>query len=478
MATRDANERRLRLGVWAGFRLPDLGFVPAEPVEHRVDAVYYDTPDLRLLRRGVTVRADADGWSVRRVAPPGEPLVSLTADSGDVAEAGEDGRDRLGGPGAGEVPAEIVAVTVAWALGAPLGPVARVATVRQAIALRDGDREVALLADDEVLLLRGERVAARFRELDLTLLDGAAPRVLAALGRRLREAGAQPIDPVPKLVRGLAPAALEPPAPAVPAAGPGASAADAIRTRLGGSFERWIGQHAPLLLEGTPASVRGLRSAARALRRDLRLFTPLVDARAGLGWLVDALTPVRRLDQLLELVDEQPALRERLESERADALATSRRDLRQPRYAALLEHVASLVERPPLPSRAGRPASDVLPRLVREPLQRVRRASGDDPERLRKLVDRLATATGAAAPYADAQRAETELAELRTLLRELHRAGTAIDALHALAARAPEHAWAAGLLAGRESVRAAECREALPYALTRATRRKLWTWVP
>ena len=60
--TRQATiEREVKLGVWPGFELPDLdgafnGFTASGPEEWRLAAVYFDTPDLRLLRRGVTVR--------------------------------------------------------------------------------------------------------------------------------------------------------------------------------------------------------------------------------------------------------------------------------------------------------------------------------------------------------------------------------------------------------------------------------------
>jgi prophage DNA circulation protein len=115
---------------------------------------------------------------------------------------------------------------------------------------------------------------------------------------------------------------------------------------------------------------------------------------------------------------------------------------------------------------------------VRAPLRRLRRAPADDPERRRKLADRLAAVAGAASPYADARAALAELDELRTVLREHHHAATAIETLAALAERSPEHAWEAGLLAGAERTRMAEAGNAVAYAFTRATRRKLWAWVP
>ena len=365
-----------------------------------------------------------------------------------------------------------------WTLGAPLREVARLATARESFALSNRRGEVARLARDDVALLRGERVAARFRELELTPLDGVPARLLERIETRLREAGAQSLDPVPKVIRGLAPAALEPP-PGPPEPGPDATAGEAIRARLAAALERWTTHQAPLHLDGGPESVRGIRGGIRALRRDLRVFTPVVDARAALGRVVDPLTAVRRLDRLLERASELPGLHAALTAEREAALGVARATLSGLRYAELLREAAALVELPPLHAKsAGRPAADVLPGIVREPLKRLRRAPADDPERQRRLADRLASAASAAAPYVDAKAALAELDELRAVLREHRHATTAIETLAALAARSPEHAWEAGLLAGAERTRAADARNAVAYAFTRATRRKLWSWVP
>ena len=63
-------EREVKLSVWPGFALPDLdGIIDGGGVsqgeEQQLDAAYYDTADLRLLRRGVTLR-------FRRGESPGE----------------------------------------------------------------------------------------------------------------------------------------------------------------------------------------------------------------------------------------------------------------------------------------------------------------------------------------------------------------------------------------------------------------------
>src|SRR4051794_20693710 len=50
-------EREVKLAAWPGFRLPDLagvaGFAEVQPeVQRQLDAIYYDAPDLRLIRAG------------------------------------------------------------------------------------------------------------------------------------------------------------------------------------------------------------------------------------------------------------------------------------------------------------------------------------------------------------------------------------------------------------------------------------------
>ncbi|MGH9000777.1 MAG: hypothetical protein ACRDY7_15465, partial [Acidimicrobiia bacterium] len=66
-------EREVKLAAWGGFQLPPLGDVldgvTARPAADRVlDAVYHDTPDLRLARSGVSLRhraGDDPPWTVK-----------------------------------------------------------------------------------------------------------------------------------------------------------------------------------------------------------------------------------------------------------------------------------------------------------------------------------------------------------------------------------------------------------------------------
>ena len=246
--------------MWAGYELPDLGLSAAEPVASRLEAAYWDTPDLRLLRRSVTLREEAGEWTLR--GPDG---AAVALDPGEWAPRSPDA-------------AVLPPAVLGWTLGEPLREVARLATERESFALSNRRGEVARLARDDVALLRGERVAARFRELELTPLDGAPERVVERIEARLREAGAQSLDPVPKVVRGLAPAALEPP-PAPPEAGPDASAARRDPRAAGRrprSLGRLSGAAAPGRLAGQRPRPprRDSRAASRPARCSRRSSTP------------------------------------------------------------------------------------------------------------------------------------------------------------------------------------------------------------
>src|SRR5437763_11254733 len=180
-------ERELKLGVWPGFELPDLrgtvdGMVASGPQRARLEAVYFDTSDLRLLRRGVTVRFrrgedPAEVWTAK--LPEEAPALGLARREISVAA------------GPASMPTLLEDLVRRWALGAPLVPVARLRTVRNRTTLRGSNGQpVAVVDDDEVSIVQRRRVAARFRELELELVDGASEKLLSRLAQRMRMAGA------------------------------------------------------------------------------------------------------------------------------------------------------------------------------------------------------------------------------------------------------------------------------------------------
>src|ERR1700736_121411 len=64
-------EREVKLGAGPAFHLPDLtgvvdGVTVTPPEVVRLETVYYDTPDLRLARWGVSLRYRAgEGWTLK-----------------------------------------------------------------------------------------------------------------------------------------------------------------------------------------------------------------------------------------------------------------------------------------------------------------------------------------------------------------------------------------------------------------------------
>jgi len=198
-------EREVKLGAGPAFHLPDLGGVvdgvtvtPPEAV--RLETVYYDTPDLRLARWGVSLRYRAgEGWTLK---------LSPSSSNGLLE------RDEIAFPGGPKKPpAAALALVRAYVRKSELVAVARLSTVRRRVRLvgADGGR-MAEVVDDEVSVRDGRRVAARFREIEVEVAgaDGN-DAIVSPLVDRLRAAGAGAPDPTPKHIRALGPRAMEPP---------------------------------------------------------------------------------------------------------------------------------------------------------------------------------------------------------------------------------------------------------------------------
>ena len=495
----------MKLGVWPGYELPDLTDVVAvgrisPRREQHLEAVYYDTADLRLLRRGVTLRC-------RRGEPPGSVW---TAKLPAAAPAVGLARREITVPGrAGNMPGVLADLVRGWALGAPLTEVARLRTIRkQSSLLGNHDQPLAYLDDDEVSILRGSRVAARFRELEVELSDDAPAKLLPRLAERLQSAGAEPVDQVPKLVRALGPPALAPWELVAPELGASPSAGQLVRAGLIDAAARLADHYAAVVLDEDPEGVHQARVGIRRLRSDLRIFSVLLDAdavqplREELGWLAGQLGAVRDLDVLLahlrraadRLGPEDKLgcdeLLGRLADQRAKVYAELLEALRTPRCATLLENVLALVSAPPFASaEAERPADEVVPQLVRFPLGKLRRkgdrlgSTPDDIElhRVRILAKRLRYATDVAAPLVGkrARGAARALARLQDVLGEHNDACVALACLRALTDdTTPAAIWASGLLGGLQIARAAECRTQFRADYRDALRAGRWEWIP
>jgi len=386
-------EREVKLAAWGGFVLPALDDLApdlsVEPLKvKKLDATYYDTRDLRLARAGVSLRhriGDDPPWTVK--LPDG--------DSGPVMSRREIPFD---GP-AGTIPVPAAALVRAYARGEALVPVARLKTERSRVGLRVEGTPVAEIADDEVSVYHGRRLASRFREVEVEVEDTAPDGLLPAVVERLRDAGAGAPDKTPKVVRALGPRALEPLPGAVTAVGPDSTMGEVVRAAVANALARIVAHDPGVRLGDDPEDVHQARVGTRRLRSDLRTFRPLLDADwvAGLreeaGWYAALLGDVRDTEVLMERLEHQAAtlpkedaaavktIVRRLAREREAARARLLAGMDSRRFVALLDRLTEAAAQPQFAQEAvGQRAADVLPALARRPWRRLAKAVKALPE--------------------------------------------------------------------------------------------------
>src|SRR5581483_4432831 len=416
-----ATEREVKLAAWPGFYLPDLdgvvdGLQPAPLPALQLAATYYDTPDLRLTRAGLSLRHRVgdgkDAWTVK--LPEGSEGPALV-------------RRELhfpGGPAA--VPKEAANLVRAHVRTETLAPVARLVTKRQRVELRDAAGAGAVeIADDEVSVLDGRRLAARFREVEVELLGDTSSSVLTALVARLRAAGAGAPDPVPKVVRALGSQAVSPPEVAGFDPGDGAEVADVVRAAIANGAARLIRHDPGVRLGDDPEDVHQARVATRRLRSDLRTFGRLRDA--------DVLDErLRRHATQLPSDDAKgvAALLRRLSLGRDEHRAEMLADLDGDRYLRLLDALVDAPAAPRLLPEADAPAKEAAPELVRRPWSHLEKAvdaladdhSDDALHQVRIRAKRCRYAAEAVAPVIGkpATRLAQAVAQVQTVLGDWH----------------------------------------------------------
>jgi len=366
-------ERERKLTAPPGFALPAL---PGDPLPVReLSSTYHDTTDLRLAAGGITLRYRTErghgAWQLK--LPHGEDRLELEFEG--TARA---------------APAEVLDLLTAHLRGKRPAPVARLRTRRAGVLVRSGDRRVAEVVKDAVSVFQGRRVARRFEEIEVELVDGTSADLTTIVGR-LRQAGAAGTDLRPKLFQ-----ALDLPAP-VPAARPrrSAPAGEHVAAALRAQYAAIVRHHPGTRLGTDPEELHQMRVATRRMRAILRAARPLLDPewvrslRAELGWLGGALGPVRDLDVLLDHLradahllggaDERAflGLLRALEAEHAADRAALLAALGEPRFVALIERLDAETNAPPL-----QPGGESLQALAAREFRRLRkavRALGDDP---------------------------------------------------------------------------------------------------
>ncbi|MBF8191730.1 CYTH and CHAD domain-containing protein [Nonomuraea sp. K274] len=366
-----------KFDVSQDYEIPDLSGLAdvVGPKSYQLVALYYDTPDLRLAARGVTLRrrrgGDDAGWHLKLPKAKGvrqeitHPLTRSTK----------------------VVPPELAELVRAHARGAELQVVAELVTRRTVTVLRDGDTGLVEIADDRVKgTVHGpEPKIVRWREVEAELLDESRTALLAKVGKRLKKAGATPSAAASKLAKLLEPTPL-PKAPTEPG-----SAGEIIVNYLASQVTALLAQD-PRVRRAEHDAVHQMRVASRRLRSALKAFRTVVvdteEVQEELRWLGMVLGEARDLevirarfgDALATLAPElvtgpiQTRLGADLLEREQEAYERIKETLSGDRYYALLNALDDLVSTPNLGKAAAKPAEERLTAIAAANWDRVTRA--------------------------------------------------------------------------------------------------------
>lgn len=369
------------LAVGRGAAVP---VVEGDQVRDRFVTTYFDTPDRRLARAGLTLRrrtGDNDaGWQLTIPAAAGARREIRLPPGGDRE--------------VDMVPRTLGHMVWARSRGEPLVPVARITTDRTARHLLDATgQSLVEVADDRVeahplpSLLPGadgaEQPPVSWREIEVELAQGS-PDLLKTLDANLRGLGVTAAGRRSKLARVLDPSPSTPTLTATSMRLTGTSPAGAVvAAYLGEQVGRILSQDV-LVRVDNPDSVHTMRVATRRLRSALKTFRPLFVPeerrllRAELRWLAAELGAARDADaireRLLGAIDAETqqlhlaavtgSVEVRMNQAQRAAHDHLLKKLDSGRYHRLVGALATLVDAPPLTNRATRQASTALPPRV------------------------------------------------------------------------------------------------------------------
>jgi CHAD domain-containing protein len=539
------DEREVKFAIEPEAAKLDLRGLPAglrtvERAEIRLRARYFDTADLDLLRRGITLRhrrdLSGDGeeqWTLKLptglngsgLTGPASPGTgsggtgspgtgsSGTASSGSGSSGGVLRRTELSWPGGDDaIPDEARRALRAVHHEHELRQVADFVTVRRRHEIHDRTgRRLAEIDDDRVTVTAP--TGRVFRQIEVEL-DGGDRKLIARLTKLLLRSGASRSDNPPKLRLALAERA-DAATPAHPPRVAPSTLGDLFGARLAESLDKLVTHDIGLRLEQQSFDVHQARVACRRLRSDLKTFAPILQpdwataTSAELRWLGDTLGAVRDLDVLGRRIaarsdgpddpdaDGYAAVAVRIAALRAAAWDGLRSALDGDRYQQLLVTLEATRVHPPLvdtdPVRPDRPApgdgpAESMGRLVGVPWRRLRRTvkalparpSDAQLHRVRIRAKQLRYAAESAAPVlgAPASRLAKAAERLQTELGDQHDAVVAEGALRRLVGGLDRHAaFVAGLCGAAERVDARAQRAAWPDAWRALDDKRLRRWL-
>ncbi|MGQ0679096.1 MAG: CYTH and CHAD domain-containing protein [Actinomycetota bacterium] len=471
-------ERELKLQAPPGFVLPLLNGEPFTP--RRFTSTYYDTPELLLASQGVTLRRRVENrkglWQLK--LPRGAARL-------EMEEAG----------GAVQPPGSIMLLLTAPLRGGELSAVARIRTLRTGVVVKEGERNVAEVVFDAAQVLQGGRIANRFSEIEVELLEGDETD-LQNLEAALRDAGAWVGEQRPKVFRALNLSPSRPAAERKPV-----SELAQLQASIAEQF-RQIVNHDPGTRIGTEVEdLHQHRVAIRRLRSLLWAAGGLLEPewreflRGELEWIGDQMNPVRDLDVMIPyLSDEVAALPADeaaelkpfltgLEEERSAGRAAMLEALQSERYLALLHTLEEATR-----SLRVRPQEATFREGAVKAFRRMRRAAdaleGHVDDEGMHYVRRLAKKSRYSAEVVSkggskpVDRFLIGMKDLQEILGDLQDAAVAEGRIlgYLATVESPKAAFALGRLAERQEFKKQRCRTQFPKAWDKSRRvgRKVW----
>ncbi len=352
-------------------------------------AVYWDTPDRRLLGRRVTVRyresSDDPGeaWTVKLPVGRADGVV----DRLEVA---------FGGP-AEMPPNELVDLVSATMRGDRFAPIATIHTARHVVGARDDDGNLAAeIADDRVSGTTPDGKASKFRQVEVEVV-GDDTSTADHLAKLLRDQGLSPSTSGSKLEQVVGETGTRD--VVISALGPKSTVEDLVRYMFAVAVDTIIDRDPAIRVSDDPEAVHQARVATRKLRSNLQTLQPaLIDeeidvVRGELQWLGETLGAARDLDVLQMTIrhllptvggdETSPAatwLLGRLAADRQSRRDELRVAMSGERYQELLRRLVAAAEHPVLRSdrTARRKARAVVRPLCRESWTRVARPLSSD----------------------------------------------------------------------------------------------------
>ena len=508
-------EREVKLNAPRKFELPDLHELGLGAVRLPVQSLstsYFDTEDLRLWQRKITLRhriGEDEGPGLWTLKLPGKETRS------------ELDRTELSWPGSPEEPpSEATTLLRGIVRRQSLRRVAVLETKRRRVLVRNGGSALGEIDDDLVTVAVGGSPGRAFRQIEFELDESekphADPVVIEKMLTAMKKAGAH-IELEQKFAKALDIDAND--QNLSTKIGRKSTLGDLVQATLRSEFERLLDFDVSLRRSPQNPSERAIhqaRVATRRLRSDLKTFGPVLDpvwlrhTRSELRWIGTVLGNVRDIDVLGKRFQSDDsdssgsrgaeALRSRLASQRRDKTEELAHVLRSERYLNLLDRLDAGTSLPRFyvssqSTGAGErevgPRDDArkaLPRLLgphwRKLRRRVRKAgptpSDSQLHKIRIASKQLRYGSELAEPVLgkSARRTARRAEDIQTILGDHHDSVTAVEWLEQIPA---DSSTGASFVAGGKAADARrhqlETRQQWEHAWDRLNSRAVTGWL-